>query len=196
MVKKKNNSEPKFYVYYDKRTGEIFSVSNERTDKYEYELATTHSEVEKFLSGEWHFSNYLVGYKRLSDDSTVLSIMPKVDDEFAFRNNIYEWIQPSDKDTEVILEWNKLSRCWYISLSKKAIKSYTDGILTPKLVFFVTLETDLDFLIRIITVDMQELMLQKKISVPFTSSFENNINQVSVGTRLIFKTYGLKVTHE
>lgn len=193
---KKNNLEPTFYVYYDKRTGEIFSVSNERNRKYEFELTTTHSQVEKFLSGEWHFSKYLVGYKRLADDTTVLSIMPKVDDEFAFRNNIYEWICPAKNDTEVILEWNKPNKMWYISLSKKAIKTYNDGILTPKLTFFVTLETDLDFLIRLITVDMQELMAEQTISVPFTSSFENNIDQVSVGTRLIFKTYGLKVTHE
>lgn len=195
-MKKKNNSSPKYYVYYDKRTGEIFSISNERNSNYEHELITTYDQVEKFLNDEWKFRDFLVAYKRSVDDQTDLSIIPKADDQYAFRNNIYEWITPSTKPPELIVEWNKPAQLWNFYLGNKAKESYNNGILTAKLTFFVTLEHDFDFLIKTIKIDMQELMSQKKISVPFSSTFEKDINKISIGTRLVFKKYGLKIVNE
>lgn len=192
----KNKFPTKYYVYYDKRTGEIFSISNERNSTYEYELVTTYDEVENFLEDKWKFKDFLVAYKRLTDDNTTLSIIPKADDQYAFRNNIYEWISTAKKKSELIVEWNKPNRSWYFYIGNKAKDSYNKGILATKLTFFVTLESDFDFLINTIKIDMQDLIAQKKIAVPFSSTFENDISKVSIGTRLVLKTYGLKIVYE
>lgn len=195
MVKKKNAPQ-KYYVYYDKRTGEIFSISNERNSTYEYELVTSYNEIEKFLTDEWKFRDYLVAYKRLSDDTTELSIIPKADDQYAFRNSIYEWIDTTTKNPEVIVEWNNLDNKWNFFLGKTVKDSYNAGLLASKLTFFVTLETDFDFLINTIKIDVQDLMSRGKVSIPFSSVFEKDINKISIGTRLIFKNYGLKIVNE
>lgn len=192
----KTNSPQKYYVYFDKRTGEIFSVSNERNTNYEHELVCTFVEVEKFLTGEWHFKDYLVGYKRTVTDETVLSVMPKVDDEYAFRNNVYEWIHPSKDETEVCVEWNGKNQSWYFSFSDKVKDIYNDGLLASTLTFFVTLETDFDFLIRTIVVDVQEMLLRKSVKVPFTSSFETDNKKISIGTRLVLRSYSLRIINE
>jgi hypothetical protein len=61
------------------------------------------------------------------------------------------------------------------------------------LVFFVTLETDFDFLIRTIFVDSVDLISSKQISVPFTTKIEKRIDKISISSKLVFKTYGLKI---
>lgn len=191
-----HNSAPKFYLYYKKETGEILSVTNEINPNYKHKLDLEFDEIEKFISGEWKFSDYLVAYKRLADDETSLAVMPKVDDEYAFRNNVYEWIEQTDKKVDLTLEWNEPLQAWRFSLSKTARESYAAGILSSRLAFFVTLEADFDFLINTILIDVDTLLAQEFVVVPFSSSFEKKIEQLSIGSKLVFKTYGLKVTRE
>lgn len=194
MAKKPNKSTPSYYAYYDKRTGEILAVSNEPISEYDHVLEVSCKEAENFISGAWLFKDYLVGYKRLADDETAMAIMPKVDDEYGFRNDVYEWISTTKKNTDVEIEWNYPNRCWIFHLRDNA--SYDTGISAPKLTFFVTLESDFNFLIRTIVIDAQEFISQGTITVPFSSKFENDIDTISIGTRLIFKSYSLKVTRE
>lgn len=195
MPKNSKDLLPKYYVYYDKSTGEIFSVSNEKNPNYKNRLDVIFDDVKYLLSGDWKFIDYLVGYKKLVDD-TVLSIIPKVDNDYAFRGGVFEWLQLSNKETEVIVEWNGNMRCWAFYLSDAAKRSYDDGLLSPRLTFFITLEADLDFLIREIGITVQDLLNQPRIEIPFISKLETNINKISIGTRLIFKSYSLKVINE
>ena len=77
---------PKYYVCYDKKTGRIFSVSNEKSTRYEYSIEVEFEDVENFLNGAWHFKDYIVDYKRLSNGSTVLAIMATEDQGYTFKN--------------------------------------------------------------------------------------------------------------
>ena len=183
-------------MYYDKKSGEILSVTKEKSSRYEYGLTTTYEEVEHFLNGTWHFRDYVVGYKRLANNKTALSIIPVDDQSFVFRNNVFEWITKTKKDTDLVVEWNGPSKEWYFYLGKKFKEKYEDNIFTPKLVFFVTLETDLDFLIRTIYIELQDLITRDKVAVPFDSNIEQHIDKISIGSKLVFKSYGLKVIHE
>lgn len=194
MAKKSN--VPKYFVYYEKKTGKILSVTNEQNPEYEYGLETTFADVEKFLSGEWLFRDYLVGYKRLEDNTTVLAVMPSVDQDYAFRNNVYEWITTSKKNPDVVVEWNKPDSAWYFYLDPIFKGGFDDNILSPTLVFFVTLESDFDFLIRTIYINTPDLIEKEYIKVPFESNFEKSIDSISIGSKLIFRTYGLKTVYE
>lgn len=194
MPKKKHNA-PKYFVYYEKKTGKILSVTNEQNLDYEYGIEATFDDVEKFLTGEWLFRDFSIGYKRIGDNA-VLAVMPNVDQDYAFRNNVYEWIKESKKSTNVIVEWNGPKKHWAIYFNPEFKSSYNDNIITSKLVFFVTLETDFDFLIRTIYVNTSDLFEQELVAVPFQSTFEKSIDKISIGSKLVFKTYGLKVIHE
>jgi hypothetical protein len=68
-------------------------------------------------------------------------------------------------------------------------KNYTE-------IFFVTLENDFDFLVRTIFLQAVDLLSSEKLIVPFDSSLEHKINKISISSKLVFKTYGLKIIHD
>lgn len=194
MAKKKQlNSTPRYFVYYNKKSGKILSIGNERDDSYEYGIEATWAEVEKLIDGSWSFNDYLVGYKRQPDGSSILAVVPNTEHGYIFKNNIFEWITDTNEKAECIVAWNGPSECWEFSLNDSVKAVYNDSLLIPKLVFFVTLETDFDFLIRTIFVDSVDLISSKQISVPFTTKIEKRIDKISISSKLVFKTYGLKI---
>lgn len=183
----------KYYIYYEKKTGQILAVSNEKKPNYEYGLELPFEDVEKFLTGEWNFSDYSVGYKRLADGTTTLGVMLKTSDGYSFKNNIFEWIT-EDKTADCTVEW-KENAGWIFDLKPAYRKVCDEFVLPPKLVFFVTLDDDFDFLIRTIFINTSDL-LSGEVVIPFDSSFEKDSSKVSISSKLVFKSYGLKVTHE
>ena len=197
MAKKKQiDLTPKYYVYYDRRSGRILSVGNEKDSNFDHGIETTYEEVEKLIGGTWSLKDFIVSYKRQIDGSLKLAIIPNTDQGYIFKNNIFEWITEPNEKAECIVTWNGLTLCWDFRLNPSIKAVYSDSLLVPKLVFFVTLETDFDFLVRTIFVDTVDLMSSEKISVPFTSKIEHQSNKVSISSKLVFKTYGLRVIHE
>lgn len=194
MAKKKPiDTTPRYYVYYNKKSGKILSIGNEQDDNYEYGIEATWPEVEKLVDGSWSFKDYLVGYKRQPDGSSVLAVVPNTENGYIFKNNIFEWITDNNEKAECVVTWNGPNGCWDFSLNESVKAVYSDSLLVPKLVFFVTLETDFDFLIRTIFVDSIDLISSEKISVPFTTKIEKRVDKISISSKLIFKTYGLKI---
>ena len=180
---------PRFYVHYDKKTGEIFSSSVERNLEYA-SIEITSEEHSRFLSGGEEFSDYQVGYIRTTDNKTILAISPKADQGYAFKNNVFEWItNPPTEDTELTVTWS--SSGWQFKLSadgKKRLKEHNE-ILT----FFVMLENDFDFLIHTIIINMQDLVNSKSISKQFNSRLEQDISKISIASKIIFQSYGLQI---
>lgn len=182
------------YVYYDKKTGKILSISM-KDDSYEHGIKVSFEEVRELLIGTESFKDFLVGYKKGTDGKTKLGLVTNSDLGYAFKNNIFEWITLPAKNQECIVTWNKPNQCWEISLSEKIVSTYQD-MLGQKLVFFVTLEHDFDFLIRTIFISLEELLAAKKIIVPFKSLVENKIDKISISSKIVFKSYGLRIIHE
>lgn len=187
---------PKYYVFYEKRSGKILSVGNEKDPRFEYGIEVQFDEIENLLTGKWHFRDYLVGYKRDIDGSSRLSVVPNSEQGYIFKNNIFEWITETKKKVECLVSWNGPGKCWDFSLDEKSKQMYLETVLVPKLVFFVTLESDFDFLIRTIFIDSLDLVSSEKLSIPFESSLESKIDKISISSKLVFKSYGLKVINE
>jgi hypothetical protein len=186
---------PKYYVYYDKKTGAILSATNEKSSVFEHGIEVEFSDIEGLLTGTQDFKDYVVGHKRLADNTTVLAIIPVGNEGYTFKNNVFEWIS-ENPHAECIVEWNRPLSAWSVSLTDNVKNTYKDYILTSKLVFFVTLESDLDFLVRTIYIDLQQLLDTSSIKIPFTTSLEHKIDKISISSKLVFKSYGLKVIHE
>lgn len=182
----------KYYIYYEKKTGQILSVSNEKRIDYDYGIELPFEDVEKFLTGEWNFADYIIGYKRLADNTTTLGVMLKSSDGYSFKNNVFEWIT-EDKNADCIVEWSPDK--WTFDLKNEFRKICNELVLPTRLVFFVTLNDDFDFLIRTIFIDTAGLV-NGPVVIPFDSNFEKDLNKISISSRLVFKSYGLKVTNE
>ena len=188
------NIPHKYYIYYEKKTGEILSVSNEKNSSYEYGIEVDFDVAENFLSGKWKFRDYQVGYHKDSGKPTVLSLTNEFSG-YNFNNKVFEWITDDNQSADCTVEWNLRDQVWNFSLSQSFKQEYK-SILAPKLVFFVTLENDSDFLIRTIFIATQELLDSVCVTVPFESSFERDINKIAISSKLVFKNYRLKVVYE
>ena len=198
MAKKQpRNSSPKYYVYYDKQTGKILSATNEISTRYDYGLEIPFAEFEKFMSGEYKFQDFVVGYKNLNDKSTLsLLLRDRYGADYTFRNSMVVWITEQSKDAECVVEWDKSNSTWNFYLDENYKKNYNSAIRDMQLLFFVTLETDFDFLIRTISIRVSDLLESNNISIPFESTMEFKIDKISISTNSILKSYKLKVINE
>jgi hypothetical protein len=184
-----------YFVYFDKKSGQIFSISNDPDTRFEHAIKVSFSDVEGFLTRKYKLKDYLVGYKRNANGDSNLAIVPATDLGYAFKNNSFEWITETTDRVECVVTWNSLRKCWTFKLDNLA-KDYYDVVVAPKLVFFVTLENDFDFLIRTIFISLTDLISSDEIVVPFNSSIEKKIEKISISSKLIFKSYGLRIIHE
>lgn len=181
------------YIYFDKKTGQIIGVTNYPEESYENGLNVPFEEVEDFLTGKWKFKDFLIGYKKDSTGKTQLGIVPASDQGYAFKNNVFEWIKETSEQTEFIVTWNGPGKRWEFQINPK-YKNYYDVVAAPKLTFFVTLEDDFDFLIRTIFINIQDLVLaDSAFIVPFKNSIETKIDKISISSKLVFKSYGLRI---
>jgi hypothetical protein len=188
------NIPHKYFIYYEKKSGEIIAVSNEKSNRYEFGIEVEFDVAKNFLSGKWKFRDYQVGYHKDSGKPTILSLTTEFSG-YNFNNKVFEWITESDEYTDCTVEWNLRDKVWNFSLSQTFKQEY-NSILSPNLVFFVTLENDSDFLIRTIFISTQDLLDSTCITVPFESTFELDINKIAISSKLVFKNYKLKVIHE
>ena len=78
-----------YYAHYDKKTGEIFSISNEKNPRYEYSLEITSDLAEPFIDGQFKYIDYIIDYVPNSEGKSVLSILSKFEHLNALRNNLF-----------------------------------------------------------------------------------------------------------
>jgi len=197
MAKRKNKVEPiKFYLHYDKKSGGILCVGNAKNPTFQHYIEITREDADPFISGEYKFGDYLVGNKRTADGKTEFAIVQKTDQGYAFKNNLFEWITEKKAKTDCTVEWNSPDQAWYISLDPVYKKFINDNLIISTVIFFVTLETDFDFLIRTIPLDVQLLVNNDKIKVPFESKLEQDITKISISSKIAFRSYKLRIVNE
>lgn len=185
-------NKPVYYVYYDAKTKQILSVTNEKSDRYETGIEVEYEDVENFLTGKWVFRDYIIDYQI---GSSKLSIHASLDRGYVFKNTELTCIDQHDRGSECIVEWHGPNKCWNFSLDN-AYKKVYNGTLSEYCVFFVTLETDFDFLIRTIFIDIDRLLTETVVSIPFETTVEHNINNISISTKMLLKDYTLQITHD
>ena len=90
MAKKNKILPPSYYAFYNEKTGDILSITNEKHPIHSTGIEITYEEFERFVSGSEKFNDYSVGYIRTPDNKRVLSIIPKSDQGYSFKNNVFE----------------------------------------------------------------------------------------------------------
>lgn len=190
----KINTEPKYYAYYDRQTGNILCATGRKSTEYEHGIEITFDEASNFVSGKWKFQDYMVGYKD-PDNKSSIALLSRDYVGYTFKNSLVEWITCRHEYADCIVEWDGVNSSWNFYLDPEFKKTY-NNIADSQLMFFVTLETDFDFLIRTIYIKLSKLLSEKSIIIPFESNVEHKIDKISISTKLVFKSYKLKVIHE
>jgi hypothetical protein len=181
----------KCYVYYNRQTGQIMSVGVEPNPHFEHYIIQPFELVEQLISGRRKFSEFVVSYKK-----SVLAVVEKDYEGYVFKNNLYEWLKPTDEQRDCIVEWNQKDHVWRFKLDNEYKELINERLLNQKLLFFVTLATDFDFLIRTIPIDVVNLVSEKFVEIPFVSNLEQDIKKISISCKMTFKNYGLRIVHE
>ncbi|MEY4334270.1 MAG: hypothetical protein RLZZ196_3013 [Bacteroidota bacterium] len=186
----KNN----YFVYYEKKTGNILSVTNEKTEKLENFLEIEKSVAVPFLEGTQSINDYCVAY----DEKTGLTIILKEEEFFIRRTNIFEIISPVEDttDKEFIVEWHKPTWGWNFYLTPKAKARLREEGLVQYIAVFITDAEELNLIFRTIYIDASLLLLKEKVYHAFISEKEHNIDNLSVSSKLVFQTYGLTKVYD
>jgi hypothetical protein len=181
-----------YYAHYDKKTGIIYSVSNEKLPQHTHSIEISIDDFNEFISGVRKLHEHVVGYAKTQDGSTKLVHMQVTEQMYGFRNNVFEWITDAPTDTtELIVAWNGSKSLWEFNLSTAAKERLTDSLVSTNVVFFVILEDDFDFLIRTIFIKTEDLIKQDAVFINFESTFESQIDKISIASKITFQSYGL-----
>jgi hypothetical protein len=181
-----------YYAHYDKKTGVIYSVSNEKLPQHTHSIEITIDEFNEFITGARKLHEHVVGYAKAQDGTTRLVHMQITEQMYGFRNNIFEWITDTPTDnTELIVTWSGKKSSWEFKLTDTAKERLEDRLVSKQVVFFVILENDFDFLIRTIFLATDDLIKQDSVIVNFESTLESNIDKISIASKITFQSYGL-----
>lgn len=184
------STSPKYYVYYKKDTGEILSVSNEIISSHEYGIEVESSIATPFLTGEYKFTDFVVGI-----DNGTLSVISVEDEVFRRRTNLFEQISLTspEMESELDIHWDESGRQWVFVISDNCRQQLkVSSIVVKNLVFFVTMASDLNFLIRTIVLKPTDLIADK-VCITFESMLETQIDKIALSTKIVFSSYGLKI---
>lgn len=188
-------TDRKYYVHFEKKSGQILGVSNYLDDSFENNLPISFEEAEPFITGSARTKDFIIGYKRDEKGKNILAIVPISDQGYSFKNNVFEWITETTDPVECTVTWNGAGKRWEFSIEKRII-DYYDVAAAPKLIFFVTLESDFDFLVRTIVISMHDIILSDlNYIVPFVYPLESKIDKISISSKLVFKSYGLRIVN-
>jgi len=183
-----------YRCYFDIKTGDIWAISNEENSQYESGIVIDYPLYEKFVTGVEQFKDWTVTRTKNPDSESGLELVPRMQQELFFKNNMFEWITAkSTKKTELTVHWSPNENMWIFLISNKVRQQYYDNKYPMEtLTFFITLETDFDFLVRTITINIKDLVLDK-VCVPFITTVEEKIDKISISTKSLFSSYGLTI---
>jgi hypothetical protein len=182
-----------YRIYFDIATGELLAASNEFKPEYDYSLIVSYEQYDALVS-TGNFKDWAVTKTNTVDNEYGVELVRKEFQGQAFRNHMFEWISDSPKkNTELTVHWDEHKQHWIFMISDSARQRYYDKKITTKVIkFFITLNTDLDFLIRTIDIDLK-LLVADKVIVPFQTNLETQIDIISISSKTVFDRYGLKV---
>jgi hypothetical protein len=185
-----------YFAYYDKISKVLLSVTNEPNSQFTDFVEVDFETYERLVSGRERFSDYLLGLVK-EEEKTTLKLMPKLEHAYYFKNTMLELVSDvPTKNTDLVVEWNSVKKEWNFFLTPDAKVRLGHRASESKLLFFIILESDYDFLIRTIVIDSEQIIKNYCVGFPFESEIESQIDKISVATKLVLESYGLRKVNE
>lgn len=189
------NIELTYYAYYDPDTEKILAVTNESVPVYTHWAVITASQHRDIIKGTVNLRDCIIDRYIKADGNIEAKLITKqLYEEFTFKNKAFTWVNDTPtSDTEFVVEYNKEDKQWTFAITQSGRDNLADKSMNNTLVFFITLETDFDFLIRTVYLQIYDLLRTDKIRVDFESEIENKIELLSIASKTFFNSYGLKI---
>jgi len=198
MAKRKfkpiDNSDHEYYAYFDPLTDKVFLVTAEQHPAHKYFAKITKDQHAEITSDKVKFEDCIIDRVVQSDGSIEHKLLTKqMSDEFSFKRNSFLWItEPVDANTEFVVTWNKENKQWRFHVTDAGRSVLSGASYDNTLVVFVTLSTDLDFLVRTFYIRIHDVLKAGEIIFDFESTLESHIENLSVSTKKFFTYYGIK----
>lgn len=182
-----------YYAYFDPETDNVFLVTNMLHDEYTHYAKITKDQHKELCDGKVQFSECIIDRQfGINGNIEHKLITKQTFNEFQFKNKSLMWVNAVPDDaTEFVIEYDKNQ--WAFSVTDAGRSILQGAMYDSTLVFFVTLETDFDFLVRTFYIRLHDVLKAGKIVYDFDSNFEKDISQLSITTKKFFNNYGLKV---
>lgn len=184
------------FVYFDEE-GEITAISN--TKDIEGNFITVHlDEVMNFLTGKERVDSYLVVYDTVLKKH-ILKLKYYADDSvYKVDEDIFKVKKEVDKKPDLIITQDVKKKCWKFTVDE-GLRDYLTSqtsLYSKNLQFSVTRKNDPHELYQLIIVNLDDLVKQGFLTIPFASQYEENNNDVSVYTTKRFETYLYEVKND
>jgi hypothetical protein len=176
-----------YYVYFVDG-GKIDAITNEKRENSPLNfIKVEYNRIEKFLVGKENFSEYIVS---LIDKDTPVIVKPS-ESISANTHWLSKITQPPKDNTTLTVVWNSVNKTWNFSINESSRNQIKQIGLTAQLLFFVTVSSNPNFLIRTISIDMLDISSTTEIQIPWISELEQDYYSVSISTRRFFESYGI-----
>jgi len=176
-----------YYVYFTD-AGKIDAITNEKRNSTSLGFITVdYKRVEQFLTGTENFIDYVVS---LADKDTPM-IVKKTEDAGVNTNWLVNIQSLTTDNATLNIVWNSFNKSWDFSIQESYKQQISSLNLNAQLLFFVTLKQNANFLVRIINIDMKELLDADQIQIPWISNAERDFSRLFVSTKRFFDSYGI-----
>jgi hypothetical protein len=176
-----------YKVYFDKKTGQIQSITTDEKPHLDTYFSTTFNEVEKFIEGTKNLidhkvvydlkkSNYLIVHK---NDKIVLDV-----------SNLIHQIQDGN-NAQLLVTKNNKEKCWQLSIDSNLTRQNNihATILDETLWFSVTQKNNPNVLYRHFVIGLKDLTDKETIDIDFDSQEELDLEKYSVYTNRRLVSY-------
>jgi hypothetical protein len=182
------------YAYFDPVTDQVFLVTNRLHPEYEHYALISLDDHLDLISGKLKLTDCLIDRAMDPVGGIVKHTLftKNTIDNYSFNKSIVWVVDKPKKNTQIIVEWNKKHSQWHFKITPLGREILSGSLYDKSLIFFIMLETDLDFLIRTIEIKIHELV-RDKVRIDFENKMEYRVKDVSIATTSFFKNYGLKI---
>ena len=183
-----SNKAPTWYVNFDKKTGNIYSIKNHKNDSESF-FAISHKEAIKFNSGSEKIEHYSVVW---SKQQKSYKLIKQADMTIETIKNMFMEVPPNVKKTDVSILKDYKNKEWKITVSSDTPEKYNNGevIESDCLHFSVTEKQNPHILYRTLIVNISELF-QNPVSVPFDDYDDKHLSY-SIYTNKKLDSYTIK----
>lgn len=176
-----------YKVYFDKKTGQIQSITTKEKVHLDAYFSTTFNEVEEFISGTKNLIDYKVVYDLKKSNYLIVHRNEKIVLDV---DNLVHQIN-SAENAQLIVTKNNKTKSWQFYIDNKLTKqnNLNASILDETLWFSVTQKNNPNILYRHFTVSLKELTEKEIIDINFNSQEELDLSSYSVYTNRRLVSY-------
>lgn len=181
----------KHRVYFNKDTGDIFSVTNEPNLEFSDYIEFDSAEVIDFLTGTKDIFQYRLVF--ISDTNTPLFVKKFESVDSILLSEVPDVV---GEESGFIIENYPDIKMWSFKLSQTEKASFKNFSLSTKVEIYVVDIDNSNFLYRTISIPFEELLVEDRVMIEHESTIEQKTKRIKVLTNKFFLNFGYKVLYD